>query len=58
MKELIKTGFNKGLMVGVAIVTVSAVLTVVSIPEQVLLYVLEKKDRDLNNSKDKENEEA
>ncbi len=54
MKELIKAGFNKGLMVGVAIATAGAVLKVVSIPKQVLVHVLEKKLQDLNNHKEKE----
>jgi type IV secretory pathway VirB3-like protein len=57
MKELIKVGFNKGLVVGVAIVTASAVLKVVSIPKHVIMYALEKNHQDLKNSKEKEEEE-
>ena len=56
MKELVKVGFNKGLVVGVAIVTASAVLTVASIPKHVIMCALEKNHKDLKNSKEKEEE--
>ena len=50
MKELVKVGFNKGLVVGVAIVTASAVLTVASIPKHVIMW---KRIKDLKNKERK-----
>jgi len=58
MKELIRVGFNKGLVVGVAIVTASAVMTVAAIPKNAIMYALKKNHESLEASKVKEEEQA
>lgn len=46
MKDLIKAGFNKGILVGVAIVTASAVMTVASVPKVLLGCAVRKANQE------------
>ena len=45
MKDLIKAGFNKGLVIGAAIATANAVLTIVSIPRTTLRVLIERSEK-------------
>lgn len=58
MKKLVKEGFDRGLVIGVSVLTISAVLTVAAMPKSILIVALNKsKSRKIKKLKVKKEEE-